>query len=242
MKTHLCMFIALFWFSIANSQLPSYQKSNIANKQRLIGINFSPDICYRTLKIGPGSTNREYIKQYRDDNEIPKSGFTTGINLCFNLTHQFGIETGIQFSKKGYANKFIELRFLVPEPDMPERIKYIYHIHFIDIPIKANFMFGHKRTRFITSAGLVTNIFIKETVTSIEVYPDRTEKRTQPSDLGYNRFSVSPLISFGLDYEINSKMHFRFEPTFKYGILKVNNFKTYLYTIGCNMGFYWTSK
>ena len=135
-------------------------------KRVQIGINVSPDVCFRTLKNNDGSWSSDLVVDQRNKMETVKVGYTAGLNVCFNIKKFVGLETGIQYSNKGYQTKKQDLIFGQPDPSLPKQSKFVYDFHCIDIPVKANFTIGKKKVRFFTSVGVTTNIFIKETQTS----------------------------------------------------------------------------
>ncbi|MCC6683622.1 MAG: PorT family protein [Bacteroidia bacterium] len=205
-----------------------------------IGINVSPDICFRTLKNNDGSSSSDHIIQLNNENETVKIGYTAGLNICFNIKNSVGLETGIQYSNKGYQTKFRNLILIQPDPNSPYKAKFIYNMHYIDIPVKANFTYGDKKVRFFTSAGITTNIFIKATSTSVLIYSDRIDRKTTPVNTKIKKVNISPTLSVGIDYKINSRMSLRVEPTFRYGVLKTTDTPVtdYLYSSGINIGYY----
>jgi len=209
-------------------------------KRVQIGINVSPDICFRTLKNNDGSSTSDLIVERNNKNETIKVGYTAGLNVCFNIKKFVGLETGIQYSNRGYQTKMRDLVYAQPEPSAPNRVKLIYNFHCIDIPVKANFTIGKKKVRFFTSVGVTTNIFITETQTSVLIYSDRTDRKTSPTNIDYNKVNISPTISVGIDFKINSRMNLRVEPTFRYGVLKIIDAPVtgYLYSAGLNIGYY----
>jgi len=236
--------LTLFILTITSFSLYGQDKSKenpTSDFKRIqIGINISPDICYRTLKNNSGSSTGDlYIKLY-NENETVKVGYTAGLNICFNIKKFFGLETGIQYSNKGYQTKLIDLIFGQPVPSSPNKGKFIYNFHYIDIPLKANFTIGKKKVRFFTSVGVTANIFIKGTQTSVLVYSDRSDKKTNPTNFDYKKLNISPAISVGIDYKINNRMNLRVEPTFRYGVLKIidTSVTGYLYNAGLNMSYY----
>lgn len=205
-------------------------------KRVQIGINVSPDICFRTLKNNEGTSSSDLIITQRNDRETVKVGYTTGLNVCFNIKKFVGLETGIQYSNKGYETKKQDLIF----GQSDTQSKFVYDFHCIDIPVKVNFTIGKKKVRFFISVGLTTNIFIKETHTSFLYYPDRIDKKTSPANLDYNKVNLSPTISVGIDYKINDRMNLRVEPTFRYGVLKIIDMPVtgYLYSGGLNISYF----
>ena len=130
-----------------------------------VGVNFSPDYCFRTLKNNDGSLTSSSILKSRNENETGKLGYTTGINVIYNLKKSIGIEVGIQYSNKGYQTKMQDFTYgsmIDPRTGFvyntsgqtPIQGEFIYNDYYIDIPLKVNFCFGKKKIRFITSAGL----------------------------------------------------------------------------------------
>ncbi len=209
-------------------------------KKVLIGVNFSPDVCYRTLKNIDGSAT-DFIK-YWNGHDIIKFGYTTGFDICLNISKNIGLEMGIQYSNKGFQTKKMELSFWTPEPNAPTKIAHRYNYHYLDIPLKANFTLGKKKVRFFSSAGLCVNFLVKKTITSISEYSDgRTNRSTYPSGSDNNILNLSPILSAGIDYKINNQMNLRIEPTFRYEILKVYDgpiISENLWNAGLNIGYY----
>ncbi|MFN8323469.1 MAG: outer membrane beta-barrel protein [Chitinophagales bacterium] len=167
-------------------------------------------------------------------------GYTAGLNVCFNIKKIVGLETGIQYSNKGYQTKKQDLVFGQPGSNLPIQSKFVYDFHCIDIPVKVNFTIGKKKVRFFTSVGLTTNIFIKEMLTSFWYYSNRTDKKTSPAGYDYKKVNISLTISVGIDYKINDRMNLRVEPTFRYGVLKIIDTPVtgYLYSGGLNISYY----
>ena len=210
-------------------------------KRILIGVNFSPDYCFRTLKNNDGSSSSTFVMNSRNDREIAKFGYTASLNLCFNFTEHIGLETGIQYSNKGYQTKMQDLFWGQPDPSLPTKAKFVYSDLYIDIPLKANFTFGKRKFKFCSSAGLTTNIFIKETSTSIQEFSNGdTKKQTSKTIFSYKRVDLSPRVSIGLDYKINNRMNLKVEPTFRYGVLKIIDTPVtgYLWNAGLNISYY----
>lgn len=248
-----CVFILLLLTIVGVHGQNNAETSAVSDFKRVqIGINISPDICFRTLKNNGGNSFTDIVIKQRNKDETVKAGYTTGLNVCFNIKKFVGIETGIQYSNKGFQIKQRRAVFgsqlppgtpLPPEQDekLPNKIDFVYNFHYIDIPVKANFTIGKKKVRFFTSIGFVTNIFIKETSTTILKYSDHTERKTGTINYNnYNSVNISPVISAGIDYKINNRMNLRVEPTFRYGVLKTVKapVEEHLYNGGLNISYY----
>lgn len=77
-------------------------------------------------------------------------------------------------------------------------------------------------------------------MTNILYYSDRKDKQKSPTNFDYNKVNISPTVSVGFDYKINSRMNLRVEPTFRYGVLKITKTPVtgYLYSGGLNVSYY----
>lgn len=209
----------------------------------VIGFNFSPDYSSRVLRNTGGNTSG--VIKSRNDMEVGKPGYTTGITVSRSFTGLLSFETGIQYSNKGYQTKKHDLFYSQPDPALPEKAKFIYNFRYIDIPFKVNFAFGKSRVKFIAGAGLITNFLIRETITTILEYPNGTGKRKkEPSGYDYNKINLSPFVSAGLEYRLRDDLAVRAEPTFRFGILKIYDapLSEYLWNAGLNIGFYYSLK
>ena len=207
----------------------------------LLGYTFSPDYCFRTLANGDGSTSTDLAINSRNNIEIAKFGYTTGLNVLINFSQTVGFETGLQFSNKGYQTKNQDLVYFPASPGLPTKAQMMYAYQYIGIPLKARFSAGKSKTRFVSSIGFITNFIltIKRT-TKLEYSDGRTVRNSSSSAQGFDRVDVSPVISFGIDHQLNNKIHLIAEPTFRYGILKTKDAPVaeHLWNAGLNIGLY----
>ena len=132
MKQLLILFTTLTSVTVQGQDKNSTQKI-------LIGFNFSSDYNSRALKNNDGSPSSDFVVKIRNDNEVAKFGFTTGLNICFNFSQLAGFETGVQFSNKGYKTISQDLIYFPPSPSSPTKAKTTYSYQYIGIPLKANF-------------------------------------------------------------------------------------------------------
>ena len=226
-------------------------------KRFLIGINISPDYCYRTLESTTGSSISNSIIDWRNESEEFKIGYTAGLNFCYNISKNFGIESGVQYSNKGFAlsasnftyAEMIDPRYGFTYPTNgtigPKKVKFIDNYHYLDVPVRAIFSFGEKRISFVASIGVTTNILINATQTNVFEYENGDTKRNtvdQPND--YNPINLTPTFSVGIDYKISKKINLRVEPMFRYGLLKIIDtpVTAYLWNGGLNITGYYAIK
>ena len=251
--TTIAMLISLASFGQDTLKL----KTTPEYKRFLIGINISPDYCYRTLKSTDGSSISNTIIDLRNKNEEYKIGYTAGLNICYTISKNLGIEAGIQYSNKGFAlsasnftyAEMIDPRYGITYPTNgtigPKKVKFIDNYHYIDVPIRAIYCFGEKRISFVASIGVTTNILINATQTNVLEYENGDIKRDnvdRPYD--FNPINLTPTVSVGMDYKINKKINLRVEPTFRYGLLRIIEapITTYLWNGGLNITGYYAIK
>lgn len=253
---YLILISAIFVSNISFGQDAIIPKPTIEIKRLYAGVNVSPDYCYRTLY------NRDvnysiWLIDVRNDQEIPKIGYTAGLNFGYNVSQLLGIEIGIQYSNKGYSTKYFNLTFgdmtdprfgftyTTSNDPLPNKGKFVYNHYYLDIPLRAIFRFGKKRVQLVTSVGITTNIFLNATTTSVLKFENgEAEYKTQTQKYAYKSLNVSPTISIGAEYKINNKINLRAEPTFRYGLFNIIHAPIIakLWSGGFNISCYYTFK
>ncbi|MES2776396.1 MAG: outer membrane beta-barrel protein [Bacteroidota bacterium] len=214
-------------------------------KKVLLGFNFSPDYSFRTLKNNDGSPSSDIVIKSRNDIEMSKFGYTTGVNVIFNFTHLIGLETGIQYSNKGYKTKNQDLVYFPPDPGLPTQVNMTYAYNYIGIPMKAKFTLGKNKFHFLASTGFMTNFLLNVKQTSSKKYSDgKTEKKTESSSSGFNKVEIAPMMSVGVGYTISNKIYLIAEPTYRFGVLKIRDTPVAekLWNVGLNIGIYYGLK
>jgi len=236
---HFALFILLlFSLNIFGQQKETTGKTF---KRFQIGVSFSPDICYRSIKNHDGGAVLDTIIKNRKQNEIPRFGYHAGVDFCLNFTKWLSVQSGVQFSMKGYQLKFADMAPLQPDPILPEKLKFIYNFYYLDIPVKANFILGKGRVRFSSSLGMAVNVFLKETQTGIYIYSDgHSERKTDNTINDYKRVNLSVIASAGIDIKLINRMNLRIEPDFRYGVTNIIKAPVTgrLWDGGLNVGYY----
>ncbi|HZY25308.1 MAG TPA: outer membrane beta-barrel protein [Bacteroidales bacterium] len=208
-----------------------------------IGLTFSPDYCYRTLKTDGSIAIYKWAAESRDTFEIPKFGYTTGLNFAVKFNKRFSLETGLLFSDKGEKTKRLsDLHAIKPDSTMPTAVTFIYRYIYIDIPIKVNFYILTKRAKLFVMAGISPNIFLSQKTTSIIEYRDG-HKNTDNSwhHEGYTIIDLTVIAGLGFSYDLSNKLSFSLEPTYRRSITPINDggIRSYLYSIGLTTGLYY---
>lgn len=237
----------LLIYSLLLSSFSVYgQEKNdtLSSKQRRfsIGVNISPDYCYRTLTKNDKSISDsvwKFAKNLEDSIEKPKFGYTFGINFCYQITKRVYAEFGIQYSNKGYKT----IPILTTSSIDPEGViaTNILNFSYLDFPLKASFTFFDKRIQLMTSIGATLNVFSKTNLHTIPEDKSIDDFHTS-IDYTYEKINLSPTISAGLKYKLNQRMNLQAEPTFQYAIKNIDekSYKsTHLWNFGLNFGYYY---
>jgi hypothetical protein len=233
----LCCFI----LSFACAQTPK-NITNYSKKIRL-GFNFSPGIGYRNISNTEKNTFTDFIISSRNEKEKPIFSYSFGANICYLLNKKVNIESGIQYSRKGYL--FMN-QYLVFENPAGEDLVYAngkYNFNYIDIPFKLNIEFGKKRIGFTGGIGFAANALIGSNQKLYVTYADgRNEIRKIKNEIEFRKFNISPILSAGIRYKVNGNSGLKLEPTFKYGIISIIDapIKEYLWNVDVNFAYYIT--
>lgn len=210
------------------------------DRKFFIGVNFSPDYCYRYITKNDNSISNEqwtYIKNNQDSIFKPSYGYTTGLNFYYQIKKRISIELGLQYSRKGYQT--IPISTIYDFNYMPEiATSYIYYTYF-DFPFHANYTFLKSKIQIIASAGAVFNYLVQASSKTVpEVSTAKFQTATFISKYPYNKVNISSTISLGLKYTIDKRINLRAEPTFRYGLLNPDTKSyafTHLWTAGLNI-------
>lgn len=232
------LFITFFLPTVLHGQDTTTTK----NRKFFIGVNFSPDYCYRYITKNDNSIANDQwtrIKNLEDSIYKPTFGYTTGLNLVYRIKQRLSVETGIQYSRKGY--KTIPILTVYDFNLNPEKATNYIYFHYLDIPLKANLSFLKSKLQIVTSFGTVLNYLLQVSSRTVPETPTASfQTQTHISKYSYNKINLSPTVSAGLKYNINDKINLRAEPTFSYGLLNTDSKSyafTHLWTTGLNLSF-----
>lgn len=207
-----------------------------------VGVSVSPDYCSRSLvDNSDGDPIVPSLISVRNTLEIAKTGFTSGINARYKFSKLFSVETGLQYSNKGYKSTTTNLTFNSSDPNDPTSVYFVYNMYHIDVPVLATFSIGSKDFLFCASAGISANFFLKETQGSHVTYNDGSKKTTYTA--GTNVIlpaNFSALFGVGVEWQINDRMSLKVQPMARIGSSKVIDgpIAMYLSSFGLNTGFY----
>lgn len=204
-----------------------------------LAIHASPDYCYRTLKVISTNSITTSISEVRNKNEIPMLGYTAGADLSYFIKEQFAISLGVNYSLKGYINKSISLSDANGNIIGNGYFKYNYN--YIELPLKANFIVGKKKVRFLVGAAATCSFLLYQQTNSKYEYNDGTKviSKGKPNYI-YNPFNLFLTGSIGVDIALGKKVGLKIEPSYSYGLFQTIDapITEYLWGAGLNIGCY----
>lgn len=223
MKTLFILFLCTSVYSFAQPE-----KQDVKFKRFAIGVNASPDFNYRTLHNIEKKPEQDWNKHKDQMNQMfaPRLGFSAGGHVLYYLTRDMYIETGAQYSFKGYQRRpALGVMFMGgnPEPAFIGDMKDHYNFNFLDVPLTMNYVIlKDKRLQLVASIGLVWNHmrhssikhFNRETVNNqfVPVLIFHTPYRD-------NTFSGT--VGFGIQYQVNDWVFLRAVPTFRHSFIPI---------------------
>ena len=214
------------------------------HKNIWIGFNISPDLNFRNLVVLGDSMALSKSIYNRRVGERIKFGYSFGLGLLINVSNKSALETGLQYSNKGYQSEWWP-------GNGNERAKNIYYLHYLDFSIKYNVVFGQKRLKFLIGSGLVTNVLIFKGFASVSREKDGVVQRINYPiyDIaGQSGTTISFVSNIGVSVNIKENNILKIEPTFKYaifdfvGISIKSPYRQHLWSAGLTIGYYFRCK
>lgn len=210
---------------------------SLKKKKVEIGITFSPDIAYRTLKADADSKD---IKDFRDTLETPKFGYTVGANIEFKLGKKLNLEAAVLYSDRGERTK-PEAVTTGTVSQEPAKYSYIFHYHYLDIPVKADYFLVNKKLRFYVTAGVSADFYLGSAETILSNYNHGREKKSSSYDPNFSKVNFGFLAGCGIRYPVGKRTDLLVEPVYRRSITAVNSapIRSYLYSGGLTVGLYY---
>ena len=232
---------------IVFANITLFGQDEIRKRQFFIGAFVSPDFSYRLLLNNTGTA--ETVANSRDSYEIPKFGYTLGVNALYQFNSRIALTIGIEYSNKGQRTKDLDLNFgnqIDPRRgtispwavEQPTKIRYNYNVKYIDIPLRIDIYLSRKKIAPFISTGISTNIYLGEKVTSINTYADgHKRKEGYLSNSIYNVINPQLQIGAGIDIVIK-KSRLRIFPIYRISLSKVHTgLNQYFYSYGLGLNY-----
>ena len=201
-----------------------------------IGVQFSPDYCYRIIaKEYPGNP----IYTFFDDRDFPKLGYTVGALSTYKLNTMFELQAGLTYSLKSYRTENT-IYYLSHSPSMTviPIVDADHYYHFLSIPVGVNGLFGKQKLKLLTNLSLTANYQFRRT----DHYTFSNNNPEQVTKFDDAHFFLGSEAGVGFSYQFNSHLNFRLLPVFRYGITKTPAYFTniHLWSAGINIGAFYS--
>lgn len=149
-------------------------------KRWSVGVSGSLDVCFRQLVINSDDPYMDLLVDLRDDMEEPRTGFTAGVDITYDLSQHWVLATGLQYNDRGFADKETPLIFTdvngstLSEGSMSAKVHYT----FMSVPLLIRYRAGHGKVRFEPALGVSADLYQAQ-YTDLELnWADgRTEER-----------------------------------------------------------------
>ena len=226
MKLVYSIFICLF--SIALQAQDSIQTDTTKWKKHQIGFTYSPDYNFRFLQADANTT---WIKNISDSMEVPKFGYSAGINYALKLGEKTTLNTGVIFSDNGEKTKNnVEL----------QTVNDTNPYYFVSVPIRIDYTVYSKKVAIYTTLGITNNFFINHRIVMYEDGKKEAIEFNNKKDL--MAYNIGGIAGFGMNAKLSDNWIFKLEVLYKQSITSVNNdpVKKWLYAVGPNFGLYYS--
>ncbi len=233
--------INLLSTSTLEAQTEDETSSLLKKRSFEIGLNFSGDLAYRKLSTSLPSELTDYQISQKNKEEKPIFGFQTGVGLVYNFNSHIGIETGIQYTRRGY--KYFTDAIVWDGQSQQNIVNAVVHtsaFHHLSVPLKANFTFGNKKLKFFSSVGASFDYLMFHKETNSYKFPNKdVSGYFYSSKNGLSAFDFVPRLGIGFVYDFSPKYCLRVEPNFRYGLMPQTNTLVVerLWTSGVNCSF-----
>ena len=256
MKKNLILIFFISMLFVHASGHSNSDTINVPGKWSL-GINLSPDYCFRTLINTSGSPYADMVIDSRNGYEQFKIGFSAGVVANYRISEKAFFEFGVSYSDKGYSSKKMELTFgdaidprygfTYPTSSTSNlsgllAVKFYYNHIYLDVPVRVLFAFGQKKTRLVTGIGVTSGFLLKSTQNIVYDSGDGSNSvSTYDQYETFNNFNLFSEVSIGVERQFGKKVTLRVQPVFKYGILKIidAHVSAHLWSGGLNFGCYY---
>ncbi len=183
-------------------------------------------------KISIGMVGSPDIYNYKFNNTFVfdqkfRTGFnySAGVRLQYNFTNKVGLKTALQYATKGYILDYKWKANAPNDPSIPKESRC--KLNYLDIPlmIAYNYLNLGKISLF-ASTGIVTGFLISSS--EISIMEDGSKKETKFIQMFHSQKSnaivLATELDLGIKFNLNEKLFLTFEPYFRYGLNKVDNY------------------
>lgn len=157
------------------------QDLNLAHSKLSIGISYSSDYCYKSLKTTDSQFNNTI--HLRDSIETGRFGYTLGIPIVYKINQKWSLQSGIFYADKGekYSTTFTDTS---RNPTLPNKVSYVNHYTFLNLPFKADYFLMNSKFSVYITLGISANISLNQKRISTSTFSNGS---TQTSTVNYDK-------------------------------------------------------
>lgn len=196
---HTTLLRAIFLLLFA---LPSAygQADTVATRKWSYGVTFAPGIHYRRLHAGSGEG---WIKDRRDDAEIPRFSYAAGVLINRRISHRVSIGSGLVYNDLGFKTRHEPLQW----PDAPDsgEAYVVTRYRYIQLPVDVYYTLHQRtKTRWFVAGGVSPAVFIQRSNVMHYNAGNGWAKDKDNQGTGYDRFNFMATARVGMEYELSS--------------------------------------
>lgn len=207
-----------FLFLFAALPALAQQNDSLKYNNFKLGLSVAPSFSSRYLKA---ESDAQANADYFDSIEMPHLGYSLGLNLGYQISKRFSINSGLLFSNKAQGSKSASLESI---------LNYTNNIYYLDLPFKFNYYFFSKKSKIYLTGGANFSYFLSNKISYGK--ENNTDNFTAVGE-DLNSFNISGLIGLGIDLPIYKRWAFNFEANYQHAFTPVLNtpIKRYLFSI-----------
>ncbi len=196
--------------------LVSILSSGIAQESKFnIGGSIFPHLSSRIL-VNDNAPNG--LEEVTIDISAGRVALSGNIFIAYEFSPKALLSIGLGYINFGERTQRIDLIPAMPDPAIPNQIRFINTYHNVEIPV--NFQF-YLTPKLYANGGASGIINITNTAKSIGYFEDGSVDRTSATDnsIGFRRLNATINLGFGIDLIQNENLNFFIGPYAQYTIL-----------------------
>lgn len=199
--------------------LPAFGQQNDSLKfnNLKLGLSISPSFSSRYLKA---ESDAQANLDYYDSIELPHLGYSLGLNLGYQISKRFSINSGLFFANRAQSSKSASLANIS---------NFKNNIYYLDLPLKFNYYLLYKKSKLYLTGGANFSYFLANNV-SYRKESNNEVLFSKGDEL--NSINIAGIIGIGIDVPIYKRWTFNFEVNYQHAFTPLLNtpIERYLYS------------
>lgn len=224
------------WFLSCTAEILIAQDMDSSRRKILIGVSFEPNFSYRQLAY---SHPNSWVEDIRNAVELPKLGYSTGINFRYNYNSKLSFEGAVIYNNHGMTTRRVDLAWDDLNVDFPTESKTTYSYNYVEFPVKANYYIKVDSWTIYLTGGISLNHFVSKTLKTITFdEKGRSDSNKSNVNYGYAPNTYSAILGFGIDIPIKNHWLLNIEPMYRQNFTSISyepQGKEFFYSGGLNL-------